>query len=422
MAWVMTFVLLGKLAGATKEMAIAYRYGVREVLDVYILVFTLVMWLPTVWTSVLQSVLVPLSVGLEDNERKVFHSQLTGLTLLVGSSLSLLLALALPRTIAMLPTRISDEGLAYASQFAVGLAPLTGAGFIIGLLMAQLLAKERHGNTLLEAIPALTLLATVLLWPQSGEIQPLLLGSLSGVSLQILGLWLLLRKTRWVVQPNWGFTAPAWRAFFQGIGIMAVGQFIMSFANPIDQLMAARLGEGAIATLGYANRLLALILGLGATAVGRAILPVLSEVACDKQQAWQLAKRWSQLLLLLGTVVVPVALWLAPWGVKILFERGAFTAEDTRTVTHVVQFGLLQLPFYFVGIVLVQFFVSLQYYWVILISGILAIFAKIVGNYAFSISFGVSGIALSTATMYCITCLYLISMVAFGRKKNVKVN
>ena len=58
---------------------------------------------------------------------------------------------------------------------------------------------------------------------------------------------------------------------------MLAGQALISFIGIIDQFFAAPLGTGAIATLSYANRILASMLGLGATAVARATLPVFSQ-------------------------------------------------------------------------------------------------------------------------------------------------
>ena len=37
---VSAFVLIGRLAGAAKEMAIAWRYGISEIVDAYVLVFS----------------------------------------------------------------------------------------------------------------------------------------------------------------------------------------------------------------------------------------------------------------------------------------------------------------------------------------------------------------------------------------------
>ena len=47
--WVAFFLLVSKLAGAAKEMAVAWRYGVSETVDAYVFVFNLVTWPVTLW-------------------------------------------------------------------------------------------------------------------------------------------------------------------------------------------------------------------------------------------------------------------------------------------------------------------------------------------------------------------------------------
>ena len=61
MVWVALFVFLGKLAGAAKEMVIAYRYGISDEVDAYLFIFNLISWPVSVWFSILTIVLVPLS-------------------------------------------------------------------------------------------------------------------------------------------------------------------------------------------------------------------------------------------------------------------------------------------------------------------------------------------------------------------------
>jgi hypothetical protein len=43
----------GKLAGAAKEMAIAWRYGVSDTVDAYVFVFNLATWPVSLWFGVL---------------------------------------------------------------------------------------------------------------------------------------------------------------------------------------------------------------------------------------------------------------------------------------------------------------------------------------------------------------------------------
>ena len=65
-----------------------------------------------------------------------------------------------------------------------------------------------------------------------------------------------------------------WRSLYSGVLLMGLGQLLITATIPIDQGFAARLGEGSVATLGYANRIVTLFDGLGTIVAGRALLPV----------------------------------------------------------------------------------------------------------------------------------------------------
>jgi peptidoglycan biosynthesis protein MviN/MurJ (putative lipid II flippase) len=184
----------------------------------------------------------------------------------------------------------------------------------------------------------------------------------------------------------------------------------MSLTGIVDQFFAAHLGTGTIATLSYANRILALILGMGATAVSRATLPVFSQSqAQGGGQLHRVAFHWVRLLFVLGIGAMIVGWWLAPWGVKLLFERGAFTAADTEVVAAVFRYGLPQLPFYFAGLVLVSLLVSQRRYRVISVIGVINLMVKIVANILIVPYFGASGLMISTTIMLGISCLLLIA-------------
>jgi peptidoglycan biosynthesis protein MviN/MurJ (putative lipid II flippase) len=95
-----------------------------------------------------------------------------------------------------------------------------------------------------------------------------------------------------------------------------------------------------------------------------------------------------------------VGWWLAPWAVKLLFERGAFTAGNTEAVTEVLRYGLAQVPFYCAGLVLVSLLVSQRKYKLIAIGAGVNLFVKIGANWAFVPLMGVNGIIVATAIMY----------------------
>jgi len=58
------FLLLGKAAGAFKEMAVAYRYGVSDVVDAYQFTMVMANWLPVTIVGSMSVVLIPVLVRL----------------------------------------------------------------------------------------------------------------------------------------------------------------------------------------------------------------------------------------------------------------------------------------------------------------------------------------------------------------------
>jgi putative peptidoglycan lipid II flippase len=403
MVRVALFVLLGSVARVAKEMAIAYRYGVSAEVDAYLFVFNIVTWPVGVWFSVLTVVLVPLAARIQHDAATTmprFRAELLGLTLILGLMLAAIGWLGLPVLLQSSMVGLPSATAVVASGMANSMALLAPLGVLVGLFSAWMLAAGRHANTLLESVPALAIFAALLL-VFDGGIAPLVWGTLAGYALHVGALVFLLAQRGEVERPRLTRRSPEWSPFWQGFGIMLAGQVLMTFTVLVDQFFAAHLGTGAIATLSYANRVIALILGVGAMAVSRATLPVFSKARAEGgTQIHGVAIHWVRLLFVLGLVAVAVAWWLAPLAVRLLFERGAFTADDTATVVDVLRYALSQLPFYFAGLVFVTFLSSRGAYGWLLWSGIIGLCVKLVGNTILIPVFGVGGIGLATALMY----------------------
>lgn len=410
MAWIALFVLLGSLARAAREMAVAYRYGVSAEVDAYLFVFNLVCWPVSVWFSVLIVVLVPLAARIRHGASAAlpgFRAELLGLALLLGLVLAFLAWLGLPLLLRSPWTGLPSTTVAIATHMVPALALLSPLGVLISLFSAWMLAAGRHANTLLESVPALVLLMALLAFP-GGGVEPLVWGTLAGFAFHLTSLAAPLVRRGEIETPRFTRQSLEWPAFWQGFRIMLAGQVLMSFIGIIDQFFAAHLGTGAIATLSYANRILALLLGMGATAVSRATLPVFSRAQVQGGgQLHRVATHWVRLLFVLGAVAMIIGWWLAPWAVKLFFERGAFAARDTQSVMEVLRYGLVQLPFYFAGLVLVSLLVSQRKYHVISVIGALNMMVKIISNVLIIPYYGVSGLMISTSIMLGISCLFL---------------
>src|SRR5690606_30913855 len=139
-----------------------------------------------------------------------------------------------------------------------------GLGVPISLASIRLMARERHANTLYEGIPALVLLAVLLVSPRPGPGE-LVWGTVAGLALQWAALLASLHRADPLAPPSVTLASPVWPTFLRGLGIILAGEFLMSLITVVDQVMAARLDAGTLSSLGYASRLVSLVLSLAIT-------------------------------------------------------------------------------------------------------------------------------------------------------------
>ncbi|VXA95081.1 Virulence factor MVIN family protein [Burkholderia sp. 8Y] len=411
---VSVFVFLGKGAGAFKEMAVAYRYGIGGTVDAYQLALTLVSWLPLTVIGELSILLVPLFVAMRDKKEEMaqFLAEIEGVCMLLGVVLTSLLLLSWPLLAHFTASNLSESTRTMCLYLLMGLAPVGVLSFTVCITAARLQAREKHINTLLESVPALVLLCLVLVVPRRDSLLPLMLGTSLGVAVQALLLRLCARNVDGqTARPRLSFRSPHWRKTLHSVSVLMVGGVIVSMITPVDQYFLAQVGDGAIATYGYAYRVLTLLIGIGALAISRAILPILSEMlaAKDATRARNTALKWSLVMLAIGALGAPIAYALAPWMVELLFQRGAFTADDARAVTLVFRTGLIQIPFAFAGFVVIQLFVSEARYRALTFIAVVSFVVKAGGNVLLAPLYGAQGVMLATGLMTaaCFVC-YLV--------------
>jgi peptidoglycan biosynthesis protein MviN/MurJ (putative lipid II flippase) len=412
------FILLAKMAGAAKEVVVAAIYGRSVDVDAYLLVFRLYDLPVTVWTGMLAATFLPLFFRAADraDDFITFRRELLGLALLGGGCVALAAALGVPAILHFQSFGLTDAARQLAAGMAAPMALTVPLGLVSGIAFTRLMAAERQIGSLMEGVPALILLATLLVFPFGGG-GPLAWGTVAGYAAAAVALLLVRIPGDRPHLPLFSFRASFWPGFIRSSAVVALAGFVMSVTGVIDQLMVAHVGPAAIATLGYATRILALAVGVGAAAVTRGILPVLAEAEQrGSGEAFRIASRWSAFFLLLGTIGAIVGWLLAPFAVRIIFERGAFTPADTAAVSEVLRFGLLQLPFNFAGVIMAQLWAVRRRYRVFIAVNGAALAVKVGANALLIPSFGIDGAMIATALMYA-ACLAILWIFALGRPR-----
>jgi murein biosynthesis integral membrane protein MurJ len=405
--------IVAKLFVAAREMAIAWRYGVGTTVDAYQLALTITTWLPMMLTSVMTVVLVPRLVALGNRpaERRSFVAELNGTVLMLGIAVAALTWIAAPAASALLASGSNAATLELTATMSRQMAPVAVFTIVVGYLSARLQSRERFAYSVTEALPAIAIgLLVIAPWVHGGA-APLIWGTLVGFLIQALVLGAMTaRGDMGLGGLRIRHRSPEWRTLYGSLLVMAAGQVVLASTIPIDQAFASRLGPGAVATLGYANRIVMLISGFGAIVLARALLPVLSSTVADgsHELGGRQARQWVWLLMLIGAAIT-VAVWLlAPWVVSVIFERGAFTTANSEAVAHVLRYGALQIPFYFAGLTAVQWIAARGRYASLVVIACLAVLLKVAMNLVLVQSFGLAGIMMATAGMYALSfaCLY----------------
>ena len=225
-------------------------------------------------------------------------------------------------------------------------------------------------------------------------------------------VWFILKERGGLGGLAIGFRSTHWRQLYRATAVMLVGVGAMSLTIPIDLLYLARTGDGAIASFNYANRILALLIALGALAIARSALPVFAwAVSRDGGESVKgNAFRWAFISGCCGTAVALLVWGAAPLLVEVFFEHGTFTGQDTGEVVAVLRVGLLQLPFFFAGIVLVQYLAADKRYATISASGFVAVLSKLSLIPWLATQLAAEGVMLSSVGMQIAT----LSWLAYG--------
>ena len=404
--------LLAKIFVAGREIAIAWRFGVSGTADAYALALTATTWLPTMIAGVMAVVLVPRLVGVtrSADRRTGFIAELNGTVLALGFAVAVLTWLAAPAASMLLASRNEPRTLELTAWMSAQLAPIALLIVVSAYLSTRLQAREAYGFSVTEAVPALVIALFVISPGLLPGPQSLIAGTVLGYLLQVLVLVAMVRKGDPPLGASrLGHRSSEWSSLYNSILLMMAGQVLITASIPIDQAFAARIGEGAVATMSYTNRIVTLFSGLGTIVVGRALLPVLSGCVEDGnlEHGRRHAVQWSALLFGVATLGSAFLWIVAPDLVRVLLQRGAFDPEASAEVSRVLRFALFQLPPYFAGIALVQWYAATGRFRAILMINACALLLKIALNMVLVPLLGLSGIMLATAGMYVLTSVLL---------------
>ena len=404
-----------KAAAAAKELLVAYRLGTAPDLDAFLLAYMFPAFLVGVLSGSLQAAFVPRFLEA-DRWRGPAASRR-----LASSFAALLLVCLLVATVALSPLvsailpvlarGFAPDTVAQSQRFLWLLMPLLVINGLAGFWASVLNARERFMPVALAGAltPVVIMLTLWLAWSWLGS-HALVVGTLAGAVLELLVLALFMVRARQGLLSVRVRMDADHREVGRQFLPAAMGSVLMGGTLLVDQTMAAWLEPGSVAALNYGSRVTLVLVGVGTMALGTAALPYFARMVAQRDWVGVRATfRTYTRLIVLATVPLTLLLVLATEPIiRLLFERGAFSARDTELVSDVQAMFALQIPFYTWSILAVRLISAMGANYVLMWGAMISLVLDVALNLLFSRYLGVAGIALATSCVYAVACGYFL--------------
>ena len=405
---------LVKVAAVGKELVVAWRFGTGDALDAFLIALLVPFFIINVIADSFNAALIPTYIRVRDQEgikvaQRLFSGTIVWSLGLLGITTIVIVVFA-PIYLSWIASGFSPEKLSLTFHLLCAIAPVILLTGIVTIWGAVLNAGERFALAAL--CPVITPATSVvfLLVFKSWGIFSLAAGLVCGMILEMVILGAGLKRQGISLRPWWYGFDPHLRQVAGQYVPTVTGAVLICSAGLVDQSMAAMLLPGSVAALNYGNRLISSPISLMSTALSTAVIPFFSKmVACED---WGGVRRtFRDYMRLIFIITIPLTGLLIVFSepiVQILFQRGAFTPNDTHLVAQIQAFSALQIPFYIANILLVRLITSMRLNYILMWVSAFNLLINIALNYLFIQWIGVSGIALSTSCVYLFSFLYLL--------------
>lgn len=405
--------VLVKVIAVGKELVVAWNFGTGDDLEAFFIAWLVPSSIVVILAESFNATMIPAYIQVREQENsEVAQRLLSGVTICsLGLLLftTILMVIFAPLYLPSIARGFNSQKLHLTFQLLCTISPVVMLSGIIIIWSAILNAGERF---ILAAIsPLITPLITLifLLLYKNWGVFALTAGLVWGAILEAIVLGTALKRQGISIFPKWyKFDSHLRQVTSQYVPITA-GAFLMYGTTIVDQSMAAMLSPGSVAALNYGSKLITLPMSLTATALSVAVVPYFSKMVALKDWT-EVSNTLNRYLKIILAFTMPLTLGLILFSqplVKLLLQRGEFTADDTYVVAQVQACYALQIPFYVAGILIVRAISSLRLNHILMWASGFNLIINIGLNYLFLQLFGVKGIALSTSCVMLFSFIYV---------------
>ncbi|HUA20327.1 MAG TPA: lipid II flippase MurJ [Bryobacteraceae bacterium] len=403
-----------KVLGALKVILAARLFGAGDAMDAYLIAFLAPSFFIDVFGGSLDSALIPSLIEVRQKKGREAAEGLYASALASAGAAVLLAALVTAVLsgwlVPLLATGFAPAKLAFTRHLLLLMIAIAPLNALSSTWRAVLNSEHHFGYA--AAVPMVTPLvsiAAILMAGRAYGVEALAAATVAGGALEVLLSGAGAYRMGYPLLPRWSGISMELRQTASQYAPLVAMALVMSGSGVIDQAMAGHLRSGSVAAFSYGTRLLGVLIVIGPTAVGTAVLPHLSTAALvrDSSAARRTLRTYGLAVLGLILPATGVLIYFSEPIVRLLFQQGAFGSEATHLVAAVQRASLLQLPLS----VLLAFEIRLTSAWkanrLLYRVAALSLLLTCALDLVFMRWLGVVGIALAGAVTRLVSGLYL---------------
>lgn len=343
------FSIIGVVVTFITQLLMAHYFGATRDRDAFFAAITIPAYITSIFVGSICMMFLPFLVRYQTGDQQKQESEFVASV--INSSFLLLFALIIVGCLFARPIMSMIVPLSKQEILETGIIlfriQLLSIGFTV---LSQLLAAtfhSRHSFIIPASFPLITgiiVLITVLFFSTEIGIRSIAYGTLAGSFLSFLFMFL---KVLGKFQYRWTFRVfhPELKAvWISSIPLFGVGILFRS-TNIFERFFAARLPEGSLSYLGSANQIIVLLSTLVSSGIATTSFPLLA-MYWQQNDTRNLQDTFIKVIRLIAFIVLPMIVIFIVSGmdiIRILFEHGAFTDDDTTAL----YYTLLSLMGYF---------------------------------------------------------------------------
>ena len=419
---VMGLTLLTFVGFFIRDIMMAKSFGLGISLDSFFIALLIPMFLVTILSMPLGNAFVPFYLDIRERLTSQYSRELvSGISFWTTISLFIFCLILYPISPILLPHLTIKE----LSMDMQQLIPLMHIALLLLLFSGMVIL----GNSVLNARGRSVLTSTVqLVVPITVILALLFFGNRYGIMVAMYGMVVGQLLNLFILQYYLGYydvtlwpklnlhaQAEFTQLFRQYIPLV-LSAFFIAAASPVATLLAMSLPEGGVSAFNLGNKVVLFCTGLFSAAVSTVMLPYFSVLVAKNHMVS--ARRELSFFLMLATFIsVPISVILYLESIpiiRLIFEGKTFDSSATGLVAQVMQYAVIQIPFFVCNSLILKFATATKHLFIINVLALVGLVINIGASILLMKYIGVAGIALgASVSMLLSTVMLLLVLVRY---------